>query len=93
MSNIAVERLIDKLCNMHGVPIGAWDIGLITVRVMTTQPPFKGTSMGRIAILHSFGVRGGPQKSVFFVQHKGCPTWFQKGCTALEKRFQEIVRT
>ena len=42
--------------------------------------------------MHSFGVRGCPQKFVFFVEHKGCTTWFQKGCTALEKRFQDIVR-
>ena len=92
MFNVAVEILIDKLCNMHGVSIGACDIGSISVRTMTTQPGFQGTSIGRIAILHSFGVRGGPRKFVFFVQDKGCTTWFQKGCTALVKRFQDIVR-
>ena len=77
MFNIAVAILIDKLCNMHHVPIGAWDIGSIPVRTITTQPRFQGTSIGRIAILHSFGVRGGPQKFILFVQHKGCTTWFQ----------------
>ena len=65
MFNIAVEILIDKLCNMHGVSVGAWDIGSISVGTMTTQPGFQGTSIGRIAILHSFGVRGGPQKFIF----------------------------
>ena len=67
MFNVAVEILIDKLCNMHGVSIGACDISSISVRTMTTQPGFQGTSISRIAILHSFGVRGGPQKFVFFV--------------------------
>ena len=40
MFHIAVEILIDKLCNMHGVPIGAWDIGSISVTTMTTQLGF-----------------------------------------------------
>ena len=34
----------------------------------------------------------GPQKFVFFVQHKGCTRWSQKGCQALEKRCLDIVR-
>ena len=38
--NMAVEILIDKFCNPHGVPIGAWDIGSISVRAMTTQSRF-----------------------------------------------------
>ena len=53
MFNVAVEILIDKLCNMHGVSVGAWDIGSISVGTMTTQPGFQGTSIGRIAILHT----------------------------------------
>ena len=38
MFNMASEILINKLCNMHGIPIGAWDIGLIPVSTMATQP-------------------------------------------------------
>ena len=91
MFNIAIEILIHKLCNMHGVPIAAWDIGLIPVTTMATQPQFQGR-IGGITILHSFGVRAGPQKFIFFIQHKWCITWFQKGCTALEKRFRDVVR-
>ena len=64
-----------------------------TRAAMTTQPQFQGTSIRRIAILHSFGVRGDPLKFVFFFRHKRCTTWLEKRRTALEKRFQDIVRT
>ena len=60
MFNIAIEILIDKLCNMHVVPVGAWDIGLIPVKPMATQPRFQGTSIDGIAILCSFGARSDP---------------------------------
>ena len=84
-------HVIDKLCNMHGVPVGAWDIGSIPVRPMTTSHNSREQASVRSLSSIPFGVSGGPQKLVSFVQHKGCTTWFQKGCTALKKTFQDIM--
>ena len=46
------------------------------VMVLTGIKPISHAPMGTLCILHNLS----------------STTWFQKGCTALEKRFQDVVR-